>query len=75
MPKTNKKTAKNSIRDHERRLRRLKAAGDAAAAAAAEAKLEALRAAEAEAAEQRARVDREKRYAERYRRRPAHQNL
>ena len=68
LPKTNKKTAKNRIRDMDRRLRKLKSLDvDPAQVAALEAELAALRESETGAAESRRNVETEKRYAERYR--------
>ena len=69
MPKTNKKTAKNRIRDMERRLRKLRShaeGADPALVARLEAEVAALKGDEAGAAADRKRVQTEKRYAERY---------
>jgi len=68
MPKTNKRTTKNRIRDLGRLLRKKEAKGaDAAEIVALKAEIASLDGSEAAALLDRKRVDREKRYAERYR--------
>ena len=68
LPKTNKKTAKNRLRDAERWLRRLETNGaDQEQIGAAQKAVEELRREKASDEIQRKRIDKEKRYAERYR--------
>ena len=68
LPKTNKRTAKNRLRDLGRLLRKKTAQGaPAAELAALETEIAALDGSAAAAAAERKRADRERRYAERYR--------
>jgi len=68
LPKTNKKTAKNRLRDAERWLRRLETNGaDQEQIGAAQKAVEELRREKASDEVERKRIDKEKRYAERYR--------
>ena len=68
LPKTNKKTAKNRLRDAERWLRRLETNGaDQEQITNAQKAVEELRSEKASDEVQRKRIDKEKRYAERYR--------
>ena len=68
LPKTNKKTAKNRLRDAERWLRRLETNGaDQEQITNAQKAVEELRSEKASDEIQRKRIDKEKRYAERYR--------
>ena len=68
LPKTNKKTAKNRLRDAERWLRRLETNGaDQEQIGAAQKAVEELRREKASDEVQRKKIDKEKRYAERYR--------
>ena len=68
LPKTNKKTAKNRLRDAERWLRRLETNGaDQEQITNAQKAVEELRREKASDEVQRKRIDKEKRYAERYR--------
>jgi len=68
LPKTNKKTAKNRLRDAERWLRRLETnCADQEQITNAQKAVEELRSEKASDEVQRKRIDKEKRYAERYR--------
>ena len=68
LPRTNKKTAKNRLRDAERWLRRLETNGaDPEQIGAAQKAVEELRREKASDEMQRKKIDKEKRYAERYR--------
>ena len=68
LPRTNKKTAKNRLRDAERWLRRLETNGaDPEQITNAQKAVEELRREKASDEVQRKKIDKEKRYAERYR--------
>jgi hypothetical protein len=68
LPRTNKKTAKNRLRDAERWLRRLETNGaDQEQITSAQKAVEELRREKASDEMQRKKIDKEKRYAERYR--------